>query len=316
LPAAYATLIIQPMSKVQHFRITYDGEALREHRMDVRELAPALLAMGDLCEAAGIAIYGRNTRASVSVKASFKTGSFGIDLELAHGFANQVLDFLSGREASAFANAAAIVSAIGFSGKGLIGFLKKLKGRPISRIEPTQDRAIVTLDDGEQIEIERAVLELLRDMSVRENLEKVIAPIERDGIDTVAFGTDDSIGNTVLREEALWFAVPAPQEVLLFDNVRQQAFSIVSLAFKEDNKWRLYDGAATIHAAIVDAEFLSRVDQSLEFFAKGDILICEVRVMQWQTADGARTEYTVTRVLEHRQAARQVPLPFAPEKPE
>lgn len=39
-------------------RITYDGPALAEHVMDVRDLAPALLAFGDLCEEAGRALYG------------------------------------------------------------------------------------------------------------------------------------------------------------------------------------------------------------------------------------------------------------------
>jgi len=39
------------MSSAKHFRITYDGPALASHEMDVRELAPALLAMSDLLKA-------------------------------------------------------------------------------------------------------------------------------------------------------------------------------------------------------------------------------------------------------------------------
>lgn len=103
-----------------------------------------------------------------------------------------------------------------------------------------------------------------------------------------------------------------PQTPVFVEDERKMAFSIVSLAFREDNKWRLYDGAATIYATISDTEFLDRVDANQEIFAKGDVLVCLVRVRQWQTVSGARTEYDVIRVLEHRQAARQLRLPIDP----
>ncbi|KAF1035064.1 MAG: hypothetical protein GAK33_04972 [Burkholderia lata] len=35
-----------------------------------------------------------------------------------------------------------------------------------------------------------------------------------------------------------------------------------SLAFKDDNKWRLHDGASTIQTAITDTCFLSCVNNS------------------------------------------------------
>ncbi|TSE29044.1 hypothetical protein [Tepidimonas charontis] len=35
---------------MSNVRITYDGPALDAHAMDVRALAPALMAFGDLCE--------------------------------------------------------------------------------------------------------------------------------------------------------------------------------------------------------------------------------------------------------------------------
>jgi hypothetical protein len=82
------------------------------------------------------------------------------------------------------------------------------------------------------------------------------------------------------------------------------------LAFQEGNKWRLFDGQNTITATIADAEFIGRVDRNLVRFAKGDILLCEVRTVQTQGVDGLKTDHTVLRVLEHRQAPDQIPLPF------
>ena len=96
----------------------------------------------------------------------------------------------------------------------------------------------------------------------------------------------------------------------MVETTRRAAFSIISLAFKEDNKWRLYDGNTQISALIEDEAFLARVNANLIAFAKGDILICDVRITQQQTGEGLSTEYVVEKVIEHRPALRQLPLPF------
>jgi hypothetical protein len=51
-------------------------------------------------------------------------------------------------------------------------------------------------------------------------------------------------------------------------------------------------------------------------FAKGDILVCEVKTVQMQSMDGLKTEHTVLRVIEHRQAPTQITLPFVSEERE
>jgi len=89
------------------------------------------------------------------------------------------------------------------------------------------------------------------------------------------------------------------------------ALSIRSLAFQEGNKWRLFDGQNTITATIDDKDFIHRVDQNLIRFAKGDILVCEVRTIQKQTIDGLKADHIVLRVEEHKQAQAQISLPFS-----
>jgi len=296
-----------------HFRITYDGPALEASEMDVRDLAPALLAVGDLLEAATRALHGDRMRAQTHVRASFRTGSFGIDFNLAADWALRIRDLLAGETASAAANALEILGALGLAAwqgkRGLLAVLKWLRGRRIEKVE-VGDRSARLFVERESIEIELTVLTLLRDLSAREALDKVLAPLDCEGIDTFAVGTDEAFVDTVSAAERAWFFAPTVEDDLILDDVRKMAFSIVSLAFKEDNKWRLYDGAATIHATISDAGFMARVDQNIERFAKGDSLVCMVRVRQWQTASGVRTEYEVVEVLEHRQAARQIRLPL------
>ncbi|MDR2209384.1 MAG: hypothetical protein LBE22_10500 [Azoarcus sp.] len=298
------------MSSSAAFRVTYCGSALDAHTMDVRELAPALLAVGDMMAAASNALNGNKVRARTEVKASFKTGSFGIDLILSQDFVNQVSDLLTGKGAQATINATALIAIIFGAGRGLVGVLKKLKNRKIKSISENENGVIIYLEDDEFIETERHVYTLLTDRSVRENLAAVISPINRDGIDRVAFGDDLSFSEQVESCDAVFFETPPVGEDLIIDESRRMSFSIISLAFKEDNKWRLYDGNATIQARIIDTEFLSRVDQNMEAFSKGDVLVCQVRMQQWQTREGVRTEYTVEQVIDHKQAMRQIRLPF------
>jgi hypothetical protein len=299
--------------KAAHFRVTYDGPALASHEMDVRELAPALLAAGDLLEAATRVLHGERVKPQINVRASFKTGSFGIDFSLATDWVLKVRDIFATDTASAAANALEILGALGFvgweTGRGLVAVLKWLRGRKIAKVETVAGKVRLIVDD-EALEIELAVLALLRDMAVREALDQLLSPLDREGIDTFASGPGAQIDATISKEERAWFRSPEAMDDLLLDEERKMIFSIVSLTFREDNKWRLFDGAATVYATVTDADFMSRVDRSVETFAKGDILICLVRVRQWQTVGGARTEYEVTRVIEHRTGARQLPLPM------
>lgn len=296
------------------FRITYDGPELASSQMDVRDLAPALLAVGDLLEATTGALYGDRVKPQVNVRGSFKTGSFGIDFSLAADWTSRIRDMLAGNDATSAANALAILGALGWVAKktifpGLFSVLAWLKGRAIERVELQENIAVLHVQ-GESLEIELQVLTLLRDVSVRGCCEKVLQPLDNPGITSLVIGDDDgSIFQKVETSQREWFAKPPLTEELLVDDVRKMVFSIVSLAFKDDNKWRLHDGASTLHATISDTQFLARVDANQVNFAKGDVLVCEVRVKQWQTLTGARTEYEVERVIEHRTPGRQYSLP-------
>ncbi|WP_164672344.1 hypothetical protein [Pseudomonas viridiflava] len=65
------------MSKAS-LQIVYDGPALQTHEMEVSNLAPALLALGELFEEANTTLNDYRTKVSVNVKGSFKTGCFAI----------------------------------------------------------------------------------------------------------------------------------------------------------------------------------------------------------------------------------------------
>lgn len=63
------------MSASVHFSIQYGGPALENHQMDLRELAPALLALSTLLEQAGKDAYPEAEKVRVNVQGNFRGGS-------------------------------------------------------------------------------------------------------------------------------------------------------------------------------------------------------------------------------------------------
>lgn len=301
------------MDGMTQFRITYDGPALATHTMDARELAPALMAVADLLDTSVRALQGDRAKAQIHVKGSFKTGSFSVDFTTTVSFMQAAKDIFAGEGMTAIANATAVLTALGLAAKtGYIGVaqvMQWLRGRQISNVEMTEDGQVTLHADEDSVVVDYPVLVLLRDIPVRQAFDRVLAPLDRDGIDTFAAGDDTSFALIIREGERRFFCAPTGPDEPLLEDTRTIAFSIVSLAFKEDNKWRLSDGNATISARISDARFHSSVDANEASFSKGDILICEVKVTQWHTPNGAKTDYEVTRVIEHRRAACQISLP-------
>lgn len=296
------------MKSEQHFRVTYDGPALQAHEMDVRELAPALMAMSDLLKAASAALYGDKADVKVSVKANFRASSFGIDMVFFQDIMTQIAELFSGKEASATANAIQILSGIGIvGGGGVFGFLRWLKGRRISRAETRDNRTQVETDDGDTYDLSPEEWRLVQDKAVRREIESVLKPLASEGIDCFYAGPKEQADVRIDASELPWFVPSGETEDIVTDATSQKMLLIESAVFKDGNKWRLSDGSMTFHAALEDAEFNARVDGGQERFGKGDVLIAELRVVQTVANGELHNRYSVVRVIEHR-APLQKPL--------
>lgn len=293
-------------------RIAYEGDAIDNGTMDVRDLAPALLAIGHLCERSNEALYGESSQVVVRVAADFKKGSFVINLLLDHNIQQQVMELLCGNLVQSALN---LIEILGLTATGAVGVLKFIKwvaGRKFKSVTELADGNVKIEIQSESVIISKNVLNLFLNTTVRNEAYNILKPLERDGIN--AFKVIGEKNEEVyFTEDLKYFVPPESDKFLLIDDKRQQAFTIVSLSFKEENKWRLSDGQNTISARIVDEEFILKVSQHDLEFGSGDSLLCEVRVEQWQTAKGLQTEYTIEKVIKLVKAARQIALPL--EKP-
>lgn len=308
------------MSASIQFSIKYDGPALETHEMDVRELAPALLALSSLLEESNRALNGDKPEIRVNVKGNFQSGSFKIDLSAALTFKEQLVSLLAGPEATALSNLFGILGGLGLlGGGGLIGLVLWLKGRKPSRIEYKGDKAIFVIEETtevETLEVDLAVGRLYATKTVRQSLSKVVKPLTRPGIDYFASGRDGKVEVIITQSDADSF-VDLDSDVEEVSNTLTEGalLQIESAVFKDGNKWRLNDGTTSFFAEITDEDFLGQIETGLARFGKGDVLVVNLRRIQSITDTGLKSEYKIEKVREHREPLQNSLLPPPRHRP-
>jgi hypothetical protein len=301
------------MSKAT-FHVLYDGPALANNQMDVRELAPALLSLGHLLEQANAALNDGRAKVSVKVSASFKTGCFGIELDIVQTLVQQVQILFS---ADNIANAKDILEWIGLlagPATGLFALLKWLRGRSPQRVVLLENGSVRVELDGTHITVEKQVIALYRSAELRKSIEDMLRPLDAEGINEFAVTNKAQSQKlaTVSSSELSCFLAPEALAETLSEEEIELNLQLVNVAFREDNKWRFCDGSNSFYAQVQDSDFLAKV-KSNEPFSSGDILKARLRRTQSLFGEIMRTEYVLLKVLEHRRAATQLPMVFAHE---
>ena len=116
------------------FTLTYDGPAVDAGTMDVRDLAPALLGVGQLIEAANRIVNGDTSVVKVRIRTT-NPGSFVILFDIDLTFIKAISDILAGPQGTAAANLVTYLTA-GFAAPvGAIKLVRWLKGRRPSSVK-------------------------------------------------------------------------------------------------------------------------------------------------------------------------------------
>lgn len=288
--------------------VAYDGEneALKNHSMDMKELAFSLSGMAELFEEANLIVNGSKTTTKVQVK-SFSPGSFEIHFDV---LLQSGLTFFGNQQVSGALNLVQILIYGTAGSLSLIQLIKKIKDYTIKKVTELKNNSLqieIETEKGlESFEIQKPVYDLFLTVNAKRSLYKTLKPLETEGIDF--FQIKEKIGNNtkiieqISKDELTYFNQESRKQKINEDT-RIVYLNIVSPSFKDGNKWKFFDGEREFFAIIDDSEFLYKIDNNLPI-TKSDTFKVELKIVQYNTEEGLKTDYSVTKILEHKSATQ------------
>lgn len=277
--------------KSKQFQLKYCGVAVENGEMDVRELAPALLAVDRFFNEANTIVHGGNTRIDVKVKGSIKKGSIWVDLvALVNDHGQPVIDFVTSDGLDA------LERLFNWS-LGTWAAVKAIGNRLPKIIE---DDDLVTVEvDGITLKMSWEEYKLLQDIRFREALYDIVKPLELEGVDSVAMGDGENI-QRAKKADVQQFIPPTVNEEKLEPTEYTAMLRIIAPVFKPGSKWKFSEGETPFWARITDPIFNQRVFSRKERFEYGDFLSARVMMEQFIEDGDIKVKRTVTEVFHHQ----------------
>ena len=306
------------MAEAQKVRIAYVGEALNNGAMEVNDLAPALLAFGNLIQRTNIVI-GNERAVRVLLKADdIRRGSFDITLLLDYNLLEEAKLFMGLAEDTGLKDLMDVLG-MGITAKESIFWLIKLIGfKKIRKAEKQADHVKIILEDNRVITVTQNVYNVFMDFEARTLIEKVVTPVKKEGIQGFEIRNPDDYSDSkptvsVDKESVACFAAPALETKVEPDIVYEQdmMLRIVSIVFDEKQKWRFSDGEAVFWAKIEDERFWKEINDGVLAFRKGDKLKVRCRVVQRiGENESLVSERTIINVIKVIPKPTQIKLDF------
>lgn len=292
-----------------NLQLIYDGDGLKNHEINPRELSSAILGLDGLLNEANKTLNSSKTKIQVKVKSNLEAGSFKINFRIDQNIIDKISDLLTSQNLEAILNASELIGIVFVGGGCLCKLLKFLKNRKPTKKYKKDNLTIIEVDD-EIFETNEKVIKLYENWQLRKSLEEMVSPLEKNGIDLCLVKLEDNREFfDVKKNEFEYFKCSPAREVMIGEPVTFKTnLNIISLSFKDKNKWYVNDGQSSFYTIIEDLEFLRRVDDNEEF-RKGDVLEVLIRREQFLNEEQKlRTEYFIENVIEHKKPHEQMGL--------
>lgn len=302
------------------FKISFDGPSVESGEIDVSELAPALLALGDLVTSANQAINKGQAEAKLKLKATEK-GSFEALLSLDVSFATGILDMMADHEdrVTAAKDLLEILIGIGVVGGGTYAFFKALRhlgGKRAEASERLDNGQVSITSGGTTITVDQRTATLIEDGPTRQAAKKFVeTSLKSDGVLSVSFRTKDAVGASepelkITRTDHQAVSIPEPsdEDKHTVTQTRQAHLKIVSAQFHEGYLWRFFDGQNIFTASMEDPQFLNQLHRAEVALSKEDTLLCKIEETQELFGNALKSSARIVTVIEHIPGARQLRL--------
>jgi type III secretion system FlhB-like substrate exporter len=295
------------MKKTEYINIIYNGSAVEDGVIDVKNLASNLLSFANLVQRVSYLISDDKNIIDIKIKAMSK-GSFDIALIMESISSwEQITNFFASKDY----NAVKEILEILFGGTilgcgGIFQLYKFLKNKKPKNIKDNNNGTVtITNAEYQELIVSKEELKVFKDVEVRNATKEVIKDtLNKEGLESISFKTENKI-EIITKEEAKYFDIPIQEDEEIIEHENIAIYSIISLTFKEDNKWTLNDGNTQIKATIIDESFLQKIENGEVAFTKYDKLKCRVLLKQNITDKLPKNDYTILEVLEHIKAFKQ-----------
>jgi|HubBroStandDraft_6_1064221.scaffolds.fasta_scaffold01782_8 hypothetical protein len=304
------------------FQLVYDGADVREGGMDVYDLAPALLSVGDLIRDVNRFFNEDRSNVALQVRSDFQRGSFEVFLILDQGIVEQakqvlfggtvidakgLVDLIFGHPVSLIAGTTGLATAV----TGVIKVYKMLRGQ-----KPKHDS--VTIEDHsttiiQDIHIESKTAQLYMNDAIRSRIDRVVRPLAKEGIDTLEVRKGKELIERLEKAEVPDRVYESARESRTAEQITdtREALLKVTKANLDDKKgkWGFSDGTAKFGADVNDAAFQEKLDKREIGFYKGDVLRVVLKTVQTAKPSGTlKTKYSIEQVLEYKPQPAQAKL--------
>ena len=248
--------------------VRYDGPALQEHAMDVEALAPALLALAELCKSANEKCNGDRASVNLLIKADVEQQCFQVKFQLFQKIFENVKSLLDDDNITTAKEIFEWLGILKGPTLGFFGLLKVLKGRQPDKItmisENGKNVAQVFIKGNVYIADPRAA-EMLKDGKTLTNAASVTAPNLRDGYDKLEFQQDGKTVESFTKEDSRAIAemrasIIEPTLVLPASTVRATV-KIRRAVYDGVGKWTIQHEKSR-DVAMLDIEWLGRFQRN------------------------------------------------------
>lgn len=294
----------------EHFVVRYDGEAIRDARIDARDLGMSLVGLADLLKAVQATQDDLKNELPVSLDIhATEEGSFIVDLILVG--AGSIWDYTKQVFASPDATAIVNLSSLFMITQGVLRWTA-VHGFPRFKSHEVINAEIVrvTLPDGTVTEMSSAVFLAVQSVNVRQAAADTVQPLKRDGIDSLEISKSRHAEPSVVITKANLpnFEALADDDELLSTSVEEVIVNFVGVALDGSGRYRVNDGENEYNAELVDVEFLEAVLGSRVQFAAGDEVAIQVEHERRRGRRRQKVSHRITRVRWIRRPGSQAPV--------